>query len=450
MPPRLMTPHDHAQSESDILHGQDAPGISDRPSITKTKAVGYFRWVICGLLFLGMTKNYMDRWVISVLKDTLQQHLHWTEIDYGNLVFAFQAAYAVGLLISGPVIDKVGARIGYAVAVAFWSLSSMAQGLVQSFAGFYTARWALGLNEAAVFPASLKAVAEWFPKKERAFAIGIMNAGTNVGAFVASLLVPWITLQWGWRWAFLLVGGLGFVWLAAWLWIYGRPEHHRQCSSAELNYIQSDREENVERVPWLSLLGHRQTWAYAIGKFLIDPVWWFYLYWVPDFLQRKHGVALKQIGLPIFVIYLIADVGSILGGWISSHIIARGSTVNAGRKTALFLCAIGAIPIVLVTGVQSTWQAVLLIGLAAAAHQGFSSNLFTLPSDMFPQKAVASVVGIGGMAGAAAGMIIAKVVSYTLQFTGSYTIPFIMAGCTYLIALAVIQVLAPKLKPVAL
>ena len=444
-----MAPHDHTEKKSDILPPSGEPRDSV-PSLPKAGPFGYFRWVICALLFLGLTKNYMDRWVISVLKDTLQQDLRWTEIDYGNLVFAFQAAYALGLLAAGPLIDRLGARIGYAVAVVFWSLSSMAHGLMRFFTGFFTARLALGLSEAAVFPASLKAVAEWFPKKERALAIGIMNAGTNVGAFVASLLVPWITLQWGWRWAFLLVGSLGFLWLAAWLWIYRRPEDHQQCSAAELNYIQSDREETVERVRWLGLLWHKQTWAYAIGKFLIDPVWWFYLYWVPDFLQKKHGLALMQLRLPILVIYLIADVGSVLGGWISSSIIARGGTVNAGRKAALFLCAIGAVPIVLVSGVQSTWHAVFLIGLAAAAHQGFSSNLFTLPSDMFPQKAVASVVGIGGMAGAAAGMIIAKVVSYILQFTGSYRIPFLLAGCAYLVALAVIHALAPKLKPVAL
>jgi len=445
-----MTPQDHTENRKDIPHGRQDAGVYSQSSTLKEHAGGYFRWVICGLLFLGMTKNYMDRNVIGFLKVTLQNDLHWTETDYGFLVLAFQAAYALGLLLSGPVIDRLGTRIGYTLAVIFWSLSAMAHGLVHSFAGFFTARSALGLTEAAVFPASLKAVAEWFPKKERALATGIFNAGTNVGVLITSLVVPWIAVQWGWRWAFLLVGVSGFVWLVAWVGIYRRPEDHPRCSRAELNYIQSDGSQTVQRVRWLALLPHRQTWAFALGKFLTDPIWWFYLYWIPDFLQRKHGLALMQLRLPVLVIYLIADVGSVLGGGISSAIIARGGNVNAGRKTALLICALAVIPIVFASRVQSTWTAVLLIGLAAAAHQGFSANLFTLPSDMFPQKAVASVVGFGGMAGALAGMIIAFAVSHILQWTGSYTIPFVMAGCAYLIALAVVQVLAPKLEPVAI
>lgn len=410
--------------------------------------IGYFRWVICGVLFLGVTKNYMDRQVIAVLKTTLQSDLHWTEIDYGNLVFTFQAAYAIGYLGAGPVIDRLGTRIGYALAVLFWSLSAMAHGLAHSLAGFITARGALGLGEGPVFPATLKAVAEWFPKKERALTAGIVNAGTNVGVLITPLVVPWITLRWGWRWAFLLVGALGFLWLAGWLWVYQIPENHPRCSKEELAYIRSDGVESGQYLRWLDLLRHKQTWAFALGKFLTDPIWYFYLFWAPDFLQRKHGLTISQLGLPLVVIYLIADVGSILGGSISSFLIARGHSVNFARKTALLICAIGVVPIVFVTGVQSTWQAVLLIGLAAAAHQGFSANLVTLPSDIFPARTVASVVGIGGMAGAIAGMIIAQVVSHILQFTGGYTIPFLLAGCAYLIAIAVIQVLAPKLEPI--
>jgi MFS transporter, ACS family, hexuronate transporter len=411
----------------------------------------HFRWVICAILFFGMTKNYMDRQVIGVLKMTLQHDLHWSEIDYGNLVFAFQMAYAIGLVAAGWFIDRVGTRLGYALAVVFWSLAAMAQGLVTGKTGFLVTRFILGLNEAAVFPASLKATAEWFPKKERALATGIFNAGTNVGAVLTPLLVPWITVHWGWRWAFVLVGSLGFVWLIVWLWTYRRPEEHPQCSPQELAYIRSDGpEEARERVPWIELLKFRQTWAFASAKFLTDPVWWFYLFWIPDFLQRKHGLALMEVGLPILVIYVIADAGSVLGGWMSSAIIARGGTLNAARKIPLLICSIAVVPIVFVSRVQGTWDAVLLIGLAAAAHQGFSANLLTLPSDMFPANAVASVVGFGGMAGAVAGMIIAKVVSYILQWTHSYAIPFVLAGSAYLIAMAVMQALAPKLKPVAI
>ena len=412
--------------------------------------VGHFRWVICALLLFGTTKNYMDRQLIGVLKSTLQHDLGWNEIDYSNLVFAFQTAYALGMLLVGRWIDRLGTRLGYALAMACWSLASMAHGMVSSLAGFMGARFALGFGEAGVFPASLKATAEWFPRKERALATGIFNAGTNAGAIVTPLLAPWITLHWGWRWAFFVIGAVGFVWLALWLWIYRKPEEHPRCSASELSYIRSDRAEALGKISWLKLAMHRQTWAFALGKFIIDPIWWFYLFWIPDFLQRRHGLALLQIGLPIVVIYLMADGGSIAGGWFSSFLVHRGKTVNASRKIAMLICAVSVLPIVFAPNVASTWGAVLLIGLATAAHQGFSSNLFTLPSDMFPSRAVASVVGMGGMAGAVGGMLIAKLVGYLLQWTGSYAIPFVMAGSAYLIALGTIQLLAPKLEPVRL
>jgi len=408
---------------------------------------GYFRWVICAVLFLGMTKNYMDRQVIGVLKTTLQTDLHWTEIDYGNLVFAFQAAYATGLLLAGRVIDRIGTRVGYALAVIFWSLAAMAHGVAQSVSNFIVARAALGLSEGAVFPASLKATAEWFPQRERALATGIFNAGTNVGALITPVIVPFITLRWGWRWAFFLVGGSGFLWLALWLWIYRRPEEHRLCSPVELQYIQRDSPSRGTGVRWIKLLSYRQTWAFSLAKFLIDPVWWVYLFWAPDFLQRRYHLTLSQVGLPVLLVYLIADAGSVAGGWTSSSAIKRGWTVNASRKTALLLCAICALPIMLAPGATNPWRAVLLIGLAAAAHQGFSTNLLTLPSDLFPQKAVASVVGIGGMAGAVGGMLVAKVLSHHLQTTGSYRTPFLMAGSAYLIALLVLHVILPRLQP---
>jgi ACS family hexuronate transporter-like MFS transporter len=419
-----------------------------RQSIATT--IGKFRWVICAVLLLGTTKNYMDRQVIGVLKTTLQHDLGWSEIDYGNLVFAFQAAYAIGMLVVGRLIDRLGTRIGYALTMAAWSVASMAHGFVSSLSGFIAARFALGLGESGVFPASLKATAEWFPKKERALAAGIFNAGTNVGALITPLVAPWITVHWGWRWAFFLIGAIGFLWLALWLWIYRRPEEHPRCSPEELQYIKSDPVEPPARMSWLGLAGYRQTWAIALGKFIIDPIWWFYLFWIPDFLQRRHGLNLLQIGLPIVVIYLMADGGSVAGGWISSSLIRGGKSVNLGRKVAMLICGLAVVPIIFAPKISSTWGAVLLIGLAAAAHQGFSCNVLTLPSDMFPGRAVASIVGIGGMAGAIGGMLIAKIVAYFLQVTGTYVVPFAIAGSAYLVALLVIHLLAPKLEPVGL
>jgi MFS transporter, ACS family, hexuronate transporter len=443
----------------DSLRPNSTSGLSASPTqITTTAASepalpkapsgpGYFRWVICGLLLLGTTKNYMDRWVLSALKTTLQHDLGWNEINYSNVVFVFQAAYAVGMLAVGRFIDRVGTRLGYAIVMIFWSFASMAHAMGSSLSSFFMARIALGFGEAGVFPASIKAVAEWFPAKERALATGIFNAGTNVGVILAGLSVPWITLHFGWRWTFVIVGSLGFAWLALWLLLYRKPENHPRCSKAELEYILGDAPQPAQKIKWLNLLPYRQTWAYACGKFLTDPIWWFYLFWMPDFLERQHGVHLAQLGLPIVVIYLISDVGSVAGGWFSSSLIQKGVSVNAGRKIAMLVCAIGIVPIVFAYRVSGLWPAVLLVGLAAAGHQGFSANLYTLTSDMFPKRAVASVVGIGGMAGAVGGMLIAKIVGYVLQWTGSYMIPFLIAGSAYLLALALIHVLAPRMEP---
>jgi MFS transporter, ACS family, aldohexuronate transporter len=408
---------------------------------------GRFRWVICGLLFLGVTKNYMDRQVLGVLKGPLQHELGWNDIDYGHLVFAFQAAYAAGMILMGRLIDRLGTRIGYAVAMVFWSLASMGHAIAGSLTGFVIARSALGFGEAGVFPASIKSVAEWFPKKERALATGIFNAGTNVGAIITPLLVPWIAAHWGWRWAFVFTGALGFAWLILWLLLYRTPQEHSHCTSSELEYIRSDSEAPPGKIKWAQLLPHKQTWAFAAGKFMIDPIWWFYLFWIPDYLQRQHGLHLTQIGLPILVIYVISDVGSIAGGWLSSSLIRRGFSVNAARKWAMFLCALSVLPIAIVYRLSGLWSTTLLIGLAAAGHQGFSANLFTLTSDLFPSRAVASVVGIGGMAGAIGGMLIAETVGHVLQWTGSYMVPFFIAAFAYLIALLFIHVLSPKLVP---
>ncbi len=430
-------------SASGILASQaQVSGATTVPS-----RLGYFRWVICGLLLLGTTKNYMDRQVLGVLKTTLQHDFTWNEIDYSKLVAAFQFAYAAGMLLVGGLIDRLGTRLGYALAMIFWSLASMGTALANSLSGFRMSRYALGFGEAAVFPASIKAVAEWFPKKERALATGIFNAGTNVGAIITPLIVPWIVLRWGWRGAFVGIGAIGFVWLAIWLLIYRKPEDHRSVSKAELEYIRSDPQEPLRKTKWIRLFPLRQTWAFAMGKFLTDPVWWFYLFWVPGFLQVKHGLALTGIGIPIMVIYLISDVGSVAGGWLSSSLIKRGRSVNAARKIAMLICALGVLPVVFAYRVESTWSAVLLIGLAAACHQGFSANLYTITSDMFPARAVGSVTGIGGMAGAIGGWLMAGVVGHVLQWTGSYMIPFAIAGCGYLLALVAIHGLAPRLEP---
>jgi MFS transporter, ACS family, hexuronate transporter len=428
-----------AQTAATTAGEEAAPNVSSRS--------GYFRWVICALLLLGTTKNYMDRWVISALKTTLQHDLGWSEINYSNLVFAFQGAYGVGMLVVGRFIDRIGTRLGYAIVMVFWSLASMAHAVGSSFSSFLMARMALGFGESGVFPASIKAVAEWFPAKERALATGIFNAGTNVGVILAGLSVPWIAVHLGWRWTFVIIGSLGFAWLALWLLLYQRPEDHPRCSKAELEYIRGGRPQPVEKIRWLSLFPFRQTWAFACGKFLTDPIWWFYLFWVPDFLERQHGLHLAQIGNPIVVIYLISDFGSVAGGWLPSFLIRRGASLNAGRKIAMLICAVSITPIVFAYRVSGLWPAVLLIGLAAAGHQGFSANLYTLTSDLFPTRAVGSVVGIGGMAGAVGGMLIAKIVGYVLQWTGSYMIPFFIAGSGYLVALAVIQILTPRLEP---
>ena len=397
-----------------------------------------------------MTKNYMDRQVLGVLKTTLQHDFGWNEIDFGNLVFAFQAAYAAGMLLVGRLVDRLGVKVGYASTMIFWSLASMAHALGRSLSSFMAARASLGFAESGVFPCSIKSVAEWFPNKERSFAIGIFNAGANAGAILSALLVPWITIHWGWRWAFVVTGGIGFVWVVLWLLLYRKPEEHRRVSKAELAYIRSDPAKPGGHIKWLSLVSYRQTWAFVVGKFLIDPIWWFYLYWIPDFLQRNHGLALMQIGVPIMVIYVISDGGSVAGGWFSSMLIKRGKSVNGARKSAMLICALFILPIMLAYRVESLWGAVLIIGLAAGGHQGFSANLFAVPSDTFPSEAVGSVVGMGGMAGAIGGMLIAKVVGYTLQWTGSYRILFFIAGASYLVALASIQILSPRLEPARL
>ena len=414
--------------------------------------IGKYRWVICALLFFATTINYIDRQVLGILAtdDAFKAQIGWNEAEYGFVNTAFQAAYAIGLLVVGGMMDKFGTRKGFSFAMVFWSVASMGHALARSAFGFGAARFALGLGEAGNFPAAIKTVAEWFPKKERAFATGIFNSGSNIGAIVAPLTVPFIAVNYGWEWAFVATGALGLIWLAFWLSIYRKPDEHPKLSKAELAYIQSDNEPPLPKIAWARLLPHRQTWAFAIGKFLTDPIWWVYLFWLPKFLNTKFDLNILQLGLPLIVIYVIADFGSIGGGWLSSKLIKNGWTVNAARKVTMLICAILVIPIVYASITDNLWVSVILIGIAAAAHQGWSANIFTLASDMFPKQAVGSVVGIGGMAGSIGGMIIASTVGLILEYTHSYYSVFVIAGSAYLTALLIIHLLAPKLQPVQL
>jgi ACS family hexuronate transporter-like MFS transporter len=431
--------------------------------------VGRFRWAICALLFLATTINYVDRQVIALLKPTLQHDLGWSEVDYADIVFAFQLAYAIGLLVAGRVIDRIGTRLGFSLALFLWSLAAIAHakaigighyvapvlglaGLAYSgsVAGFIAVRFLLGLGEGGNFPAAIKTVAEWFPKKERAFATGIFNSGTNVGALLAPIAVPWLTLRYGWPGAFVATGAIGLIWLVLWWPFYAPAAEHRRVSPAELAYIQSDPPDPPVRVPWLKLIPYRQTWAVAAAKGLTDPIWWLYLFWIPDFLYKQYAIDLKSLALPVVVIYQMATVGSVGGGWFSSALIRRGWTINAARKTAMLICAVAVLPIALAAHAGHEWTAVLLVGVAAAAHQGWSANVFTLASDMFPRHAVGSVVGFAGMWGALGGMFIAKLTGYLLQTTGSYVPVFMIAASAYLVAIVVIHLLAPRLEPVTL
>jgi ACS family hexuronate transporter-like MFS transporter len=408
---------------------------------------GRYRWTICALLFAATAINYIDRQMIGVLKPVLQRDLGWTEAQYADIVFWFQAAYAIGFLMMGRLVDRLGARVGYALAFSFWTLAHVAHGLVSSVAQFAAVRFALGLGEAGNFPSGLKAVTEWFPQRERAFAVGLFNAGANVGAIATPLLVPAITLAYGWRMAFVATGAFSVLWLIAWIAIYRRPEEHARVTAQELALIRSDPAPPVQRIPWLRLFGVRETWAYAVPKFLTDPIWWMFLFWLPDFLGKRYGLDLKSFGPPLVAIYLLSDGGSVLGGWVSSRLLQCGWSANAARKLTMLGCAAAVLPIVTVQYVDSLWIAVALIGVATAAHQAFSANLLTLPSDLFPRQAVASVVGIGGTAGAIGGMLIAKFVGHVLGISGSYAPIFAVAGGAYLLALLSLHVISPRLAP---
>jgi ACS family hexuronate transporter-like MFS transporter len=414
-----------------------------------------YRWAICFLLLAAMAINYIHRQTLGLLKNDLQGVFHWDENGYANVVFWFQAAYAVGYVSFGRIIDKIGAKAGYTIAFTLWVVAHTFTGFATNILQFTLARVALGLGESGSFPASLKAIAEWFPQKERAAAAGVFNAGSNIGAIIAPLVVPLLTLSFGWQSAFYVTGAASFIWLIVWQLVYRHPTEHPKVNEAELAIIQSDPPDTSKPIPWAKLLGYKETWAYAISKFLIDPIWWFYLFWLPDFLSKTYQMDLKSssvawfaIGLPLVVIYLISDVGSVVGGFVSSNLIKRGVSVNWARKITLLIFALCVLPIFFVTQVGNMWAAVLIIGIATAAHQAFSANIYTLPSDTFPKAAVASVIGIGGTVGAIGGMIFSKTVGAILQATGSYHILFIIAGSVYLLAVVFVHILSPRLAKV--
>ncbi len=420
-----------------------------------------YRWIILSLVFFATTINYLDRQVISLLKDDYLEPLFgWNETDYANIVISFQVTYAIGMIASGFIIDRIGTKLGYGLALTVWSLASIGHAFARSTVGFAIARGVLGFSEAGNFPAAIKTVAEWFPKKERALAAGIFNSGTNVGAILAPLTVPLIAGAYGWEWAFIITGAIGLVWLIFWWIFYDSPRKHKKISQEEYNYIHSDdalskdSAEVTEKVRWITLLGYRQTWAFALLKFFTDPIWWFILFWLPSFLNKQYGMTKMDLAFPIAVVYTMAMFGSIAGGWLSGHFINRGWPVYKARRTALLIFACCALPMLSAQwlGTFNYWYAVLIIGLAASAHQAWSANIFTTVSDMFPKKAVASVVGIGGMIGAVGGIIIARTAGLLLDHykalgsieTGYY-IMFIICALAYIIAWSLFSILVPKM-----
>jgi MFS transporter, ACS family, hexuronate transporter len=409
---------------------------------------GRYRWAIVALLFMATVINYVDRQMIGVLKPTLSEDLGWTETDFANVIFFFQLAYAIGYIGFGRIVDVIGARFGYAIAFVIWQVAHIAHGGAYSVTQFAMARFGLGIGEAGNFPAGIKAVTEWFPAKERAFAIGVFNAGANVGAIITPLVVPMLTVAYGWRMAFVVTGVVSFIWLAFWLVMYRRPREHKRVTQGELAWIEQDPADPVQPIAWKKLVTVRETWAYALGKFFIDPIWWFFLFWLPGYLGTRYDLDLLSFGPPLVAIYLLSDVGSIAGGWFSSRLMARGRSVNYARKMTMLVCAFAVTPVFFAQSIDNLWLAVLVIGVATAAHQAFSANLYTLPSDLFPRAAVGSVVGIGGTVGAIGGMLMAKYAGYVLDSIGSYVPLFVVAGSAYFLALLAVHLLSPRLARV--
>jgi ACS family hexuronate transporter-like MFS transporter len=412
--------------------------------------IGHYRWRIVVLLFFATTINYIDRQVLGILAPQLQDELSWSEADYGMIIAAFQTAYALGLLTTGRLLDRIGSRLGYSIAITLWSLAGMAHAAARSVLSFAVARFALGLGESANFPAAVKTVAEWFPKKERALATGLFNSGSNIGAIVAPLLVPWIALNFGWEWAFIVTGALGFVWLIFWIPTYRKPENHKGIRQTELRYILQDGGDAGHKVPWRKIFPHRQTLGISISLFLTAPIWWFFLYWLPKFLNANHGIDLSQIGLPLVVIYLVSDGGAIAGGWISSLMVKRGMDAIKARKLSILILAFLVIPIFFAAFTTNLWLAVALIAVAAFAHQGYASNIFTLVSDIYPKNAVGSMVGLSLFAGSVGGILFSSAVGLILERTGNYYLIFGFASIAYLISWLFLVLFVPDNRTISI
>ena len=431
------------------------------------QTIGRYRWTICALVFFATTINYLDRQVISlVVEDYLTPEFGWSETDYGNITAMFQFAYALAMFGVGRLIDKLGTKIGYALSLLLWSIAAMGHALIRSTTGFFVARAALGVTEAGNFPAAIKATAEWFPKKERALATGIFNSGSNIGAIIAPLTVPFIASEYGWRATFFITGAIGLLWLIFWFWLYEIPSRQKRLKKAEFDYIHSDTDEAVaiaaaqgssSNISWGKLLQYKQTWAFAIGKFLTDGVWWFYLFWLPKFLKAEFNLAKEEIAFPVALVYIIASFGSVFGGWLPMNFIKGGWPVFRARKTSMLIYAFCVIPVVFAqfAGSANMWYAVSIIGFAAAAHQAWSANIFTTVSDMFPKSSVGSVTGIGGMAGGLGGILLSKSAGPLFDYYKSigdlptgYLIIFIFCGSAYLIAWMIMHFLVPKMRPV--
>jgi ACS family hexuronate transporter-like MFS transporter len=412
---------------------------------------GRYRWAIIALLFFATTVNYIDRTMLGLLAPTLQTELNWNEDDYGNIVTAFQAAYALGFLFMGYVIDRFGPKIGYSIAITIWTVGPVAHGFGGSVASFMAARAVLGIGEAGHFPAVVRASSEWFPQKERAYAIGWVNSGTTIGVILTAPTL-WLFMQafgLGWRETFIYSGLFGVVLLGLWLWLYSNPRESGKVSEGELKWIEHDPPEKIEKIGWSRIVRKREAWAFASAKFLTDPVWFLMLFWLPKYFSTTYDVDLKIVLLPMILMYLLSDVGSIAGGWFSSKLIQQGRTPNFARKVTMIMAGLCVLPLLFVTGVSNMWLAVLLIGIALAGHQAFSTNLLSIPPDMFPKRAVGSVIGLGGFAGGIGGMIMAKSTGLVLDATqGNYTIIFAMCTTVYFLAVAAIHLLSPRLAKV--
>ena len=416
--------------------------LADRPATSR------FRWVICGLLFAATVIAYVDRGTIGFLETYLEKVIGFTTVEYSWMTGAFQLAYAAGFLIAGRLTDRLGIRKAFAIAIVLWSIAAMGPGAASSVLTLTIAMFMLGLGEAANFPACIKTVAEWFPKRERALATGLFNSGANIGNMVVPAIVPFALAWFTWRGAFVVGGWLGLVWLCFWLWLYRKPEEHPWVSPQELGLIQSDPPETIESVPWLRLLPLRETWAFSLGKLLTDPVWWFWTFWLPGYFQRTFHLTLGKSSAPVMVVYAACCIGSVYGGWLSGAMLKRGKSLNAARKTAMLICALAVMPVLYAPYTHHLWLVVALVGLAGAAHQGFSANIFTLASDLFPKAAVGSVVGIGAMAGAASGFTAQLLTGRIVRI--SYLPCFLYAGSAYIVALLIIHLLSPKLAPAKL